>query len=158
MRIVADRPKGILTLNNTVYFSISNRVRTLRNGTRRSDEVVRTTPGNLPYDPMPFPQGVWHITEVEWQKDRGFDYNVYGPVKIRTDAWQWAKVWELDEDGDYLRERGDEVKDYGYLLHFSCSTSTYGCIRLASPQYAETLATLIEKTLKSGESVELEVI
>ena len=158
MRIIADRPKGILTVDNTVCFPISNRVRTLRDRTRRSDEVVRTIPGNLPYDPMPFPSGVWKITGVEWQEDIGFDYNVYGPVKIRTNAWQWVNVWELDEDGDYLRKRGDEVKDHGYLLHFSVSATTLGCIRLASPQDAKTIGKLIAKALKNGESVELEVI
>lgn len=157
MRIIADRPNGRLALNGACY-AISNRVRTLKEGTRKSYEVARTIPHNLPYDPMPFPAGLWQVTGVEWQKDKGFDFKTYGPVKIRTDASQWAKVWELDGDGDYLRERGDEVKDSGYLLHYSVSGTTLGCIRLASPGDAEAVARLIEKALGSGEAVDLEVI
>jgi hypothetical protein len=158
MRIIANRPEGRLMVNGLAPFYFSNRVRTLKDGTRRSSEVVRTIPHNLPYDPMPFPAGVWQITSVEWQKDKGFDSGTYGPVKIRTDASQWAKVWELDEDGDYLRERGDEAKDHGYLLHYSVSKTTLGCIRLASPQDAEALAKFIEQALENGETVDLEVI
>jgi len=161
MRIIADRPNGKLTLNGACY-AISNQVRTLKDGTRRNSEVIRSIPDNLPYDPVPFPAGLWRVTGVEWQKDgkgrAAFDYYTYGPAKIRTDAWQWVRVWELDRDGDYLRERGDEAKDRGYLLHYSVSKTTLGCIRLASPADAEAVAKTIEKALANGENVELEVI
>jgi hypothetical protein len=162
MKITANRPEGKLIVEGTIIFPISNRVRTLKDGSRKSSEVIRSIPANLPYDPVPFPAGLWRITGVEWQKDRNgkalFDYKVYGPAKIRTDAWQWVRVCELDRDGDYFRERGDEVKDYGYLLHYSVSKTTLGCIRIASPADAEALAQLVEKALKSGEKAELEVI
>jgi len=158
MRITANRLGGRLIVSTVASFRVSNRVRTLRGGTRQSYEVVRTIPHGHPYDPMPFPAGLWQVTGVEWQKDAGFDYHTYGPVKIRTDAWQWVKIWELDEDGDYLKERGDEVQDYGYLLHYSVSSTTLGCIRLESPEDAETLGRLVEKVLRSGEKVELEVV
>jgi hypothetical protein len=162
MKITANRPEGKLIVEGTIFFPISNKVRTLKDGTRSSSEVIRSIPGNLPYDPMPFPAGLWRITGIEWQKDRNgkaaFDYGVYGPAKIRTDAWQWVRVWELDRDGDYLRERGDEVKDHGYLLHYSVSKTTLGCIRLANPKDAEAFAQLIEKALEKGEKVDLEGI
>jgi hypothetical protein len=162
MKLTANRTEGRLFVGGVIFFPISNLVRTLKDGSRKSCEVVRTIPHGLPYDPMPFPAGLWHITGVEWQKDSGgkavFDYNTYGPVKIRTDAWQWVKVWELDEEGDYLRERGDEVMDYGYLLHYSVFNTTLGCIKLASPKDAELLAKIIEEFLGSGKPVELEVV
>jgi len=158
MLIIADRPRGMLTLHKEVCFPISNSVRSLREGTRKKSEVVLSIPHSLPYDPKPFPPGLWRITDIEWQKDKSFDFDTYGTVKIRTNAWQWVEVWELDEDSDYLRPRGDEVKDMGYLLHWSASKTTLGCIRLSNTANAEILAKIIEKALERGEKVELEVI
>jgi len=146
MTITADLAKGCLTVDGA-RFSVSCRVRALRDGTRRSDEVTRAIPGGAPYDPRPFPKGTWRITGIERQKDKKFDPAVYGPVKIRTDAWQEVKAWELDGDGDYLRETERAVRDEGYLLHYSESRTTLGCIRLASPEDAETIAAVIEKVL-----------
>ncbi|MDR3019885.1 MAG: hypothetical protein LBU66_03160 [Treponema sp.] len=158
MKIIADLSKGKLILNDYVRFEITCRVRTVKNGDRKKSEVICTIPQGYPYDPMTFPKGSWKVTGVEWQKDYKFDYSVYGPVKIRTDAWQWAKIWELDEKGCYLKERGDEIQDYGYLLHYSTSSTTLGCIRIASPQDAESIARLIEDSLKRGETADLEVM
>jgi hypothetical protein len=157
MRIIADIPKGVLIIGDRRH-AISNLVRTIKDGTRQSSEVVRTIPDKLPYDPAPFPKGVWQVTGIEWQKEKGFDPRTYGPVKIRTNAWQQVKVWELDEEGDYRRERGDEVMDIGYLLHYSLSNTTLGCIRLASPYDAEAIAALIQSAMSGGETVEVEVI
>jgi hypothetical protein len=157
MRITANLSKGKLVFDATT-FAISCDVRSLRNKRRESYDVVRSIPSNLPYDPMPFPKGVWKITGVEWQREHQFNFDTYGPVKIRTDAAQWVKVWELDKDGDYLRVRGDEVMDCGYLLHYSLSRTTWGCIRIESAGAAENLGKLIERVLKSGEKVELEVV
>jgi hypothetical protein len=157
MRITADRPKGILLFDGA-RFNISNKVRSMKAGTRKSYEVVRSIPDKKPYDPRPFPEGLWHIAGVEWQKDRGFDKWTYGPVKIRTDAWQLVNVWELDADGDYLRETSKTVQDYGYLLHNSVSVTTLGCIRIATPYEAELLGKVIEKALLRKEPVEIEVI
>jgi hypothetical protein len=157
MKITADLQNGNLAIGGVVY-EISNSVRSLKNGARKSSEVIRSIPDNLPYDPRPFPKGLWNATGVEWQKDKKFDYNTYGPVKIRTDAWQAVKVWELDGDGDYFRETGREVKDGGYLLHYSKSLTTLGCIRLAGPGDAEAIAAVIQRVLGQGEKVELEVV
>jgi hypothetical protein len=155
--ITADLTKGTLLVNGAV-FSITCNVRSLANKKRRKDEVIRSIPGNYPYDPRPFPKGKWNITGIEWQEKEKFDARVYGPVKIRTDACQWVKIWELDKDGDYLRERGDEVQDYGYLLHFSLSSTTLGCIRFASANDAVLVANIIQRLFDQGETVQIEVI
>jgi hypothetical protein len=157
MIITANRPTGKLILSDK-QFGITNSVRCLRDGTRQRSEVIRTIPGNLPYDPVPFPSGKWKITSLDWQKKKGFDPKTYGPVKIRTDAWQWVRVWELDNDGDYLRESEEEIQDNGYLLHYSTSKTTLGCIRLASPEDAIEIAQLIQDCFDRKETVELEVI
>jgi hypothetical protein len=157
MKLIADLSKGTLIVDGTV-FSISNKIRTLKDGTRAIHEVVLSLPGKMPYDPQPFPKGLWNITGIEWQKEKGFDSTTYGPVKIRTDAWRWVNIWQLDEDGDYFKETGQSVKDHGYLLHYSQSGTTLGCIRLASPKDAETIAGIIQRILDKDEEVTLEVI
>jgi hypothetical protein len=156
MRIIADLAEGKLTLPGAAY-PISNRIRTLRGGTRMSCEVIYSIPEKVPYDPWPFPKGLWRVTGVDWQKDKGFDPRTYGPVKIRTDAWQWVKAWELDAEGDYLRETDRRVKDTCYWLHYSVSVTTLGCIRLASPEDAVTIANVIAAALET-ETVELEAL
>jgi len=157
VKITANLSKGILTVDGLTY-SISNKIRTLKDGTRTSNEVIYSIPDNLPYDPQPFPKGLWNITGLDWQKEKKFDLDTYGPVKIRTDARQWVNVWELDGDGDYKKETSQKVMDHGYLLHYSKSSTTLGCIRINSPENAEALATLIQQRMGSGERVELEVV
>jgi hypothetical protein len=157
MKITADLVLGKLAIGDALY-PISCKIRTLRDGTRKSNEVVRTVPLGLPYDPVPFPKGTWKITGLEWQKDKGFDEYSYGPVKIRTDARQWVNVWKLDRDGDYYLEKtAHRVCDDGYLLHYTPSSTTLGCIRLSSPEDAVAIANIITKAL-DNEIVELEVI
>jgi len=157
MKIIADRTIGKLTVNDK-SFIISNDVRTVQNGTRRRHEVVRSIPGNFPYMPARFPAGLWNITGLDWQAEKKFDYRTYGPVKIRTDAWQRVRIWELDEDGDYLRETRDETSDNGYLLHYSVSRTTLGCIRINTEEDAVTLGMLIETAMNNYEPVTLQVI
>ena len=159
MRIIADLSKGTLLVNGAV-FQITCNVRSLSNKQRRrkSDDVARSIPDYLPYDPRPFLKGLWEITAVEWQDKVGFDAWTYGPVKIRTNAWCWVNVWELDKDGDYLRETERRVKDGAYHLHYSSSSTTLGCIRLASPKDARAIAGIVQGALKQGEPVELEVV
>jgi hypothetical protein len=156
MKIIADLAAGRLLLPDAEY-PISNRVRSLRDGSRKSYEVARTVPDGLPYDPQPFPKGVWRITALDWQKEKGFDPRTYGPVKIRTNAWQMVNVWQLDADGDYLRETDMSVKDICYWLHYSVSRTTLGCIRLASPEDAAVIARVIARSLER-EEVLLEAI
>jgi hypothetical protein len=138
-------------------FNITNRVKRLKDGSRKSSEVVRSMPDDLPYDPHLFPAGTWRITAVEWQKQKGFDPKSFGPVKIRTNAWQPVRVWELDSDGDYFKETAREVKDTGYLLHASSFSTTWGCIRLNSQSDAVTLGGIFSAVLEKGEEITLEV-
>ena len=159
MKIIANLSAGTLLVNGAIY-NISNKIRTVRGGTRKTSEIVRSIPDDQPYDPQPFPKGLWEIIGVEWQEVDGkkmFDYYTYGPVKIRANAWQWVKVWELDHDGDYLKETEQQVKDYGYWLHYSQSSTTLGCIRLASAEDAKQIARVIERLLVAGEKILLEV-
>jgi hypothetical protein len=155
MKIIASLDAGKLTLPGAEY-SVSNNIRTLRDGTRKAYEVVRSIPDNLPYDPRPFPKGLWRITGLDWQKEKKFDYRTYGPVKIRTDAWQMVNAWQIDVDGDYRRETDRRVKDICYWLHYSAFKTTLGCIRLDSPEDAVALANTIARAL-DREPVELEV-
>jgi hypothetical protein len=159
MKIFADLLKGELIANGA-KFAISCNVRTLKDGTRGRavKEVRRCIPDDLPYDPKPFPKGLWNITAVEWRDKYKFDAWEYGDVKIRTDAWQPVKVWELDQDGNYLKETEKEVIDKGYLLHFSMSKTTLGCIRIATSAEAVILGKVIERILDKGEAVQIEVI
>jgi hypothetical protein len=157
MKITVDlNAESLIMLSKTYY--ISNNVRTIANRQRQSYEVIRTTPGDVPYDPHPFPKGLWHITGVQWQKEKGFDYNTYGPVKILTDAWQQVKQWELDQYGDYLEETDIRVIDKCYWLHWSRSNTTLGCIRLDAPNDAIELASYVQQVLCVGEEVLLEVM
>jgi hypothetical protein len=156
MKIKADLNTGKLYMPDAVY-QVSNKIRTIRDGTRQSSEVVCSIPDNLPYDPQPFPKGTWRIAGLDWQKERGFDPRTYGPVKIRTDAWRWVNVWQLDCDGDYHRETDRKVKDICYWLHYSVFTTTLGCIRLASPKDATAIANTIAHALDK-EEVFLEVV
>jgi len=159
VKIIADLTKGELIADG-VKTPISCKVRTLKDGTRGKavKEVRRCIPDDWPYDPRPFPKGVWNITSVEWRKDFGFDEWEYGDVKIRTDGWQWVELWRLDKDGNYFEPSGRMTKDYGYLLHYSESSSTLGCIRIGSKDEAKILANFIQKYLDSGEAVQLEVV
>jgi hypothetical protein len=159
MKITADLSKGELIANGA-KIPISCNVRTLRDGTRGRavKEVRRCIPDDLPYDPLPFPKGLWNITAVEWKDKYKFDEWEYGSVKIRTDAWQPVKIWELDQDGNYLKETDKMVIDKGYLLHYSQSNTTLGCIRIATNVEAVMLGKVIERTLDIGEAVQIEVI
>jgi hypothetical protein len=157
MKMVADLSAGKLVLPDRTYV-ISNGIRTLRAGTRESCEVVRTIPDNCPYDPQHFPRGLWSVTGVSWQRDKNFDPNTYGPVKIMTDAWQMVEVWELDEEGDYLRGTSRMVRDTCYWLHASVFNTTLGCIRLAGPLDAVEIAGAIVAVFERGDVVKLEVI
>ena len=143
---------------------ITCKVRTLDNKTRFADQVVYTVPGDgsqgRPYMPDVFPPGKWNITGLLWQKNGNvnFHYPTYGPCKILTDAYRMVKVWQLDSNLDYFQETNEEVKDLGYMLHWSESSTTLGCIRLATEADAYELGNMIDDMLRSVKSIPLEVI
>jgi hypothetical protein len=153
--IVPYASEGRLAIGDR-HFVVSCNVRTLRDGNRLSHEVVRSYPDRAPYDPQPFPTGLWRITGVVWQRDAGFDPRTYGPVKILTDAWRHVNAWELDAEGDYLRETSRIVRDSCYWMHYSVSKTTLGCIRFFSPADAVAAAEIVLEVLRAGEILELE--
>ncbi|GHT66302.1 hypothetical protein FACS1894110_09740 [Spirochaetia bacterium] len=157
MKLTADMKMCILKIDGIASVRISNNVRTLKYGDRRVSEVIRSIPGGKPYDPHTFPKGVWNVTAVERIEKFHFNEKDYGTVRIRTDANQNVKIWELDKDGDYLRETNLETSDSGYLLHYSAYSTTLGCIRFTSQDEAELIAGIVEKTLEN-EDVILEVV
>ena len=160
MKITADLTTGKLVFDG-VTFNISCGVRTLKNGARKRNEIIRSVPGGHPYDPEPFPKGSWEITGVDWQKDANgkdrFDYDTFGPVKILTNAFRTVNIWELD-NGNYHRETEKQVRDGGYWLHWSKSNTTLGCIRITTPDDAVTFARIIERMIKGGAKLPLEVV
>jgi hypothetical protein len=155
--IVVDLQRGTLKINGAI-FNIANKIRTLKEGTRQSYEVVRSIPDNLPYDPHLFPKGTWNITGLDWQNEKKFDRKTYGSIKIKTDAWQLVNVWELDEEGDYLRETEKQVRDTCYWLHYSEYSTTLGCIKFVNDDDGVLVGNIIQRLFDKGESVQLEVI
>jgi hypothetical protein len=95
------------------------------------------------------------VTGLDWQKDKGFSLSSYGPVKIRTNAYRHVRIWALGDGGDYLSEMAERVLDQGYLLHYSESPTTWGCVRLDSPSDAIAVAEAIQEAWGRGEIVEL---
>lgn len=149
-----------------VVFRVTNEVRNEidpKNVRRLHDakEVVRTvnqdrSPGGA-YMPRKFPRGKWQITAVEWWTPGAWDKDVYGTVRIRTDAHQLVDIWALDVNGGYAEKAGRVLQDYGYLLHYSPSRTTLGCGRIETQKAADKLGRMIEAAMKEGQ-VWLEVV
>lgn len=139
-------------------------VRNEVNGWRRSDQVVRTTPGTAPdrpgvaYMPRPFPPGAWTVTGVySMSKD-----SVFWPYFIDTDAHQVLSVWETNADGTYGRPTRETFEGVGYGIHHARyndrrglvrSNTTLGCINILDPTDAERLAQDIKAIRSRGTDV-----
>jgi hypothetical protein len=141
--------------------SVSCDVRTLANGRRRLWQPVRSTTasrGEGPYyDPRRFPVGEWLVTSVELTNPP----NAYlGRVFLRTNAHQLCEEWEVDQEetASYTRPTGAMIDDWGYLLHYSTSPTTLGCLRVASPEDIEWLADECARRLANMLPVTLEVL
>ena len=161
MECRADLKNGILLVGGDKTFEISCNVRNYGNGLRLAHEVVFTVPDGRPYMPVRFPEGVWRFTGVLWQAgaggERRFDYGTYGPCKLLTNAFQWVPVWDLDGDGDYLKETDERVQDFGYWFHYSSSGTTLGCVRFCRDGDAVVVGRLVEGCLGRGEECVVEV-
>lgn len=107
------------------------------------------SPGR-PYMPRKFPKGTWEITAVEYQKDAKFDAHDYGIVRIRTNAHQQVQLWSLDVNGGYDKPLNEFVDDFGYLFHYSESSTTLGCGRNDSQANALAFADLCIEAMKNG--------
>lgn len=120
---------------------------------RHRHEVVYTTmadgrPG-LPYDPRPFPSGSWEITSAE-DVEPG---NLYlWPVILRTTAWQAVPIWEIvqEEVAFYAHETEELTNDWGYLIHYSTSPTTLGCLRVTIESDMKWLAGAVREELKTN--------
>jgi len=82
-----------------------------------------------PVMPRGFPVGAWKITGFNEHPDQVNDGYLY-PVFISTNAYAMLDIWELDENGCYLKNTGEKCRDYFYGLHFSSSEYTQGCLRI----------------------------
>lgn len=169
MNVLYERDKNKLIIEDLV-FTVTNNVRNEidPNFIRRigeKKEVVRTVNRDRstgkPYMPRKFPKGTCGIISVEWWHEMNgisnFDKEVYGTVRIRTDAHQAVEVWTLDAGGGYLRKSGTFSEDYGYLFHYSPSRTTLGCGRLDSQDSCIKLAHFVAKALET-QSVSIEVV
>lgn len=158
MTITYKRDENQIIFGSKV-FTVTNRVRNEIDpaNVRRigvASEVRYTvnadrSPGK-PYMPRKFPKGVWEITGVEYQKDKGFDVHDYGQVRIRTNAHQKVQLWSIDVNGGYNKPLQEFVDDYGYLFHYSESNTTLGCGRIDTQPNALALADLCLDAMKNG--------
>ena len=168
MKVIYERDRNRLTVDGVV-FTVTNNVRNeidpiyvrkLHNPSEVRYTVNRDRSKGKPYMPRKFPKGVWKITAVEWYSEPhgipNFSKSEYGLVRIRTDATQKVNVWKLDGAGGYDKKTDELVDDYGYLFHYSNSSTTLGCGRIETQEAANKLAKIIELGLKDG--VTLEVI
>ena len=148
----ADLTVGTLkAFENTL--DISCIVRNEINGWRKKNEVVYSIPDNKPIQPRQFPKGAWTVGEP---KSRSNPY--LAPVFISTNAWQYLPVWKLDSNKCYLKATKEIIKDEGYGLHFSTSTSTQGCIRIGTVTNLLWLVKEIKKHQTNGDVIMLEVV
>ncbi len=136
-------------------FPASCKVRTELNGQRKLDQIVKTYPisgEREPYYPRQFPSGIFNITEIEYT-----DNETYAPVKIKTDALREVFVWDLNKKG-YYKPSGEIQIDSGYYLHYTDSSTTLGCIRIATPEDALKIAGIVERYLDGNAPIKLEVL
>jgi hypothetical protein len=169
VKVLYERDKNRLTVDGIV-FTVTNHVRNeidpvyvrkLHNPAEVRYTVNKDRSKGKPYMPRKFPLGFWKITGVEWYKEikgiPSFSKSEYGLVRIRTDATQKVNVWTLDKLGGYDKRTDETVDDYGYLFHYSNSSTTLGCGRIETQEAANKLASIIETGLKDGPAI-LEVV
>jgi hypothetical protein len=151
MTIEWKRSEKYLVVNGIQKIPCSCDVRTLANGRRRKDEIVRTTPGGKPYDPVRFPVGSWTVTRPRARSD---EYRA--PFFIPTDAFADVPLWAV-EGGLYRHEIAGQDRDREYGLHYSTSKTTQGCIRIDSRDDLLDLAEQINAAIDAFEPVRLAV-
>jgi len=141
-----------VTVGDTfMKMAVSNNVR-VRN-MENPEDVAVTIPDCRPYMPKGFPAGVWKVGMPVAKS------NPYlAPYFIPTDAWQNVTEWALDADGSYKAPTSRQVRDTGYGIHFSTSSTTLGCLKVINRSDLLTLAQLVAGKLSKGESVTLEVV
>jgi hypothetical protein len=151
MTIEWKRSEKYLVINGTQKIPCSCDVRTLANGRRRRDEIIRTIPGGKPFDPQPFPVGQWTVTRPRARSD---EYRA--PYFIPTDAFQDVPIWSV-EGGLYRHEISGQDRDREYGLHYSTSKTTQGCIRIDTKEDLLDLVRQIISAIDAYEPVRLTV-
>lgn len=132
----------------------TNVVRNEINRWRDKSQVVQTMgDARHPYQPRPFPGGIWSVGMPVERDDPSL-----WPYYIPTDATRKVFAWERDTDG-YKAETEKIVTDEEYGIHHSkSSTTTLGCINVVNEEDLRGLVAAIVAALSSGEKVYLEVI
>lgn len=126
-------------------------VRNEVNGWRKSDQVVRSIPKELPFQPRQFPNGEWVVGTPVMRDD-----TYKAPWFIPTNAEQFLPVWEVRK-GKYIKPTNEKTLDKGYGLHFSTSNTTLGCIKINRKKDLLFLVEQINKAHFKGETVKIEV-
>lgn len=107
-----------------------------------------------PSMPRSFPVGKWEIIGVQ-----DTDEPYLKPVKIMTNAHQMLDIWELDENGFYLRPTGQMVDDWGYRIHyFNGSGTSLGCAMVKQVFDINWIADKCRQAIKAGDTITLEVV
>ena len=151
--IVFKRGKEQLTYDGKTIWAW-NKVRSLANKKRLLTEVVYSEPLDgrpFPFDPKLFPLGTWEVYQPVSRTDK-----YLAPFFIPTSARQNVTTYSL-QDGIYYKENGIQL-DGGYGIHFSTSSTTLGCIRVAEEKDLLALADWISEQIKRGESVKITVM
>ena len=138
-------------------FGISSKVKRVCDNSRKCHDVALTFPDKKPFDPQGFPKGLWNITGLTWQQKGDLKFRTYGEVRILTDAWQWVDIWELDENGDYLRSTEEKVRDSGYSLYYSVYSSVLRGIKFNDQNDALLIAKVIQNSFLKKEKVQIEI-
>jgi len=140
-------------------------VRNRNNKWRRLDEVVRTsgstTPHGLPYDPRPFPPGLWMVTAVIFRPEN----KALGPVYIATNAHQDLPVWTVNGN-EYMHPTDRQFTARGYGCHFARyekngewvpSRTSLGCIVVPDEEAIMWLGTGVHDLMSAQEHVAFDV-
>jgi len=135
MKIVYDVENGLLHVDSKTYKCDSlprNELNRKRPQRGKTDIFFgKDQEGNRYASmPRPFPKGKWHITDVVPIPRSHPDHKYLGDFYVKTDAYQWLKVWRTGKSQGYIEPLQEKRLDTGYGFHFclkSTSVSSHGC-------------------------------
>jgi hypothetical protein len=144
--------KVSLNENDIVELTASCNVRNELNGRRKDNQVVKSMPDNVPYQPRKMPIGLWEIgTPLKrYQEDRF-------PYFIPCNAIQELPIWVLNEYGYYEQPTSQMTIDKGYGIHCSTWQTTLGCIKMHITKELLMLVYLINYEKQVGNKIYMEV-
>ena len=150
MELIWKQTDDFLTIDGDKKIECWCEVRNELNGKRKNAQVVYSMPDKKPYMPRVFPVGKW---QIQWPIPKTDPY--MAPYFLPTNAYQYCDVWITDARGYYVKPSGEQVKDIGYGLHFSTSTTTLGCIRIAKQDDLLYLVDKVNEALSKKEPCRL---